>query len=360
MSNGFPRFKAAAVQASPVFLDREATVAKACRLIEEAHDNGAKLIVFPETHIPAYPFWAASVGPFWVGEKGVSSRNVFVKLFNNSVEVPSPATEALCQAARKASAYVVMGINEKEAEYGSGTLYNTLLYISDEGEIMGRHRKLIPTSFERTVWGRGGGSDLRVFETKLGKLGGLICYEHHMPLSKYAMFAKGEQVHAAVWPAQSGLNQIIDAACRQYAFEGQAFVVVACGYMNETLVPDDFELKAQTQWNANGGSAIIGPQGNYLAGPLYDKEGILYADIDLELVVQAKWMVDTVGHYARPDVAKLLLNEEQLAPVKSARGGKVSYSEIRDALKEIRDKAGETTTEETMAAIEALLRRTEP
>lgn len=351
-----PKFKAAAVQAAPVFLDREATVEKACRLIEEARDNGAEYMVFPETFIPAYPYWASSVAPSWQGERGESTRNVFVQLFNNSVEVPSPATEALCRAARKARSFLVVGINEREAGFGHGTLYNTLLYIDDGGEIMGTHRKLIPTSFERLVWGRGDGSGLRVFPTRIGRLGGLICFEHHMSLSKYAMYSKGEQIHAAVWPAQSSLNPIIDAACRQYAYEGQTFVVVACGVINPELVPDTFELKSQTRWNSNGGSAIISPQGAYLGGPLYEKEGIVYADIDLELVTRAKCMVDTVGHYARPDVARLMLNEEYMAPAcgGAPAGGRVA--DARDALRELRGRLGRASEEEVRTALDAAIR----
>lgn len=345
MGDEFPKFKAAAVQAAPVFLDREATVEKGCRLIEEAAGNGAQLIVFPETWIPTYPYWRQ--------EPDITLSEVFLQLFKNSVEIPSPATESLCQAARRAGAYVVMGLNERDPEY-KGSLYNTLLFIDREGHIMGRHRKLVPTLLERMVWGRGDGSDLRVFDTDIGRLGGLICFEHHMPLSKYALFAKGEQVHAAVWPAQTFINRVIDAACRQYAYEGQTFVIVACGYITKDMVPDSFPFKERTSWAVNGGSAIISPLGEYLAGPVYDEETILYADIDLDMVVRAKRWVDVVGHYARPDVATLLLNEERQEPMRSLGGEDATYRQLLQEIKALRAKVGLIPYQELKAALQDL------
>lgn len=306
MADEFPQFTAAAVQAAPVYLDREATIDKACRLIEEAAAKGAKLIVFPETWVPGYPFWV-------FGAQVVSSAG-FVRLFKNAVEIPSPATDSLCRAAAAAGAFLVIGVNERDAR-AKGSLYNTLLYISDEGEVMGAHRKLMPTHAERTVWGMGDGSGLHVFHTPLGRLGGLICWEHEMPLVRYAMFGAGEQVHASVWPAFSFQNHHIDFGCRQYAFEGACFVVVACGYLTETLVPEDLGMRGQAIFDANGGSGIIGPDGEYLAGPLYGKEDILYADIDLERTAAQKHLLDVAGHYSRPDVVQLLFNNKSRQPV---------------------------------------------
>ena len=306
MAEEFPRFTAAAVQAAPVYLDREATIEKACRLIEEAAAKGARLIVFPETWVPGYPFW--------VFGSLVVSGTLFTRLFKNAVEIPSPATDALCRAAARAGAYVVIGINERDARF-KGSLYNTLLYIDDEGQILGAHRKVMPTHAERTVWGMGDGSGLHVFDTSVGRLGGLICWEHEMPLVRYAMYSRGEQVHAAVWPAFSTQNHHIDFGCRQYAFEGGCFVVVACGYLTEALVPEELGIRGQAILDANGGSGIIGPDGEYLAGPLYGKEGILYADVDLEQIVAQKHFLDITGHYSRPDVAQLLLHQEARPPV---------------------------------------------
>jgi aliphatic nitrilase len=306
MSDEYPKFTAAAVQAAPVFLDREATVDKACTLIAEAASQGAKLIVFPETWVPAYPFWIATPQIF--------TPAAFVELFKNSVEVPSDATDALCTAAAKAGSYVVIGINERDSE-SKGTLYNSLLYIDDAGKILGVHRKLMPTFTERTIWGWGDGSGLHVFETPLGRLGGLICWEHEMTLVKYAFYAKGEQVHASVWPAWTMQKNSIDFGCRQYAFEGGCFAVVSCGILLDDTLPQQFRSPLI---QAAGGSGIIGPNGEYLRGPVYDKEEIVYADLDLEATIRVKHMRDVVGHYARPDVTQLLLHEQPQRPVISS------------------------------------------
>jgi len=308
MGDDFPKFTTAVVQAAPIFLDRDATIDKACRLIQEAGERGARLIVFPETWVPGYPFWLTSALPLQ------EPLRLFTRLFKNSVEVPSPATEALGRAAARAGAYVAIGINERDAQ-SKGSLYNTLLYIDDHGRLLGKHRKLMPSYGERTVWGWGDGSGLQVFETPLGRLGGLICWEHEMPLVRYAMYSKGEQVHCSVWPAYSFQNDHIGFGCRQYAFEGGCFVLVSCGLWNAETIPADLGLQGRPLLDANGGSAIIAPGGNYLAGPLYNKEDILYAEIDLEQIVPHKQLLDVVGHYARPDVVQLLLHDEARPPV---------------------------------------------
>ncbi|MBM3732085.1 MAG: carbon-nitrogen hydrolase family protein [Acidimicrobiia bacterium] len=300
----------AAIQAAPVFLDRDATVEKACRLIGEAAERGARIMVFPETFIPGYPFWPRDNS----GPARVPILKAFVRYFRNSVAIPSPQTDAMCAAAKRANAYVVMGLSELDSEYG-GSLYNTMLFIGPDGRILGKHRKLVPTYGERCIWGMGDGSTMQVFPTEYGKLGGLVCYEHHMVLTRYALMAMGERIHAAVWPAHRYLKNIVDAACRQYAFEGQVFVITASSYMNADMVPDWFELKDASYWDAAGGSGIIGPLGNYLAGPTYDKEEILVAELDFEQIIQAKSIVDSVGHYSRWDVLSLNLNTTKYAPI---------------------------------------------
>ncbi len=296
MGDELPKFTAAAVQAAPVFLDRDATIEKACDLIAEAAAGGAKLIVLPETWVPGYPFWHTSPTVF--------SSRTFAEYWKNSVEVPSPASDRLGAAAGAADAYVVIGVSERDT-VGRGTLYNTLLYYAPSGELIHRHRKLMPTFTERTVWGMGDGSDLDVLETPLGRLGGLICWEHEMTLAKYALYAQGEQVHCSTWPAYSSQTDHIAFGTRQYAFEGACFVVSSCGVVTPGSLPgalggDGIE--------ANGGSAIIGPDGNYLAGPIYDREEILYAEIDLEAAIREKHSRDVAGHYSRPDVLQLLVH----------------------------------------------------
>ncbi len=307
MGDKYPRFKAAAVMASPVFLDREATTEKACRLIAEAAGQGARLIVFPEAFVPGYPYWIWLMTP----TRGAPH---FVNLYKNSVELGSPATKRLGQAARAANAHVVIGINERDG----GTLYNTLLYLDNHGEIIGRHRKLQPTHVERTIWGRGDGSDLRVFDTELGKLSGLICWEHTMDLARYALTVMGEQIHVAAWPGASALthnphagffNAVTDAAARHHALAGQTFVI----NVQSPIAADTVEqlgLKDQPDMIRCGGgwSAIIGPDGQILSGPLTDKEGTLYAEIDLERIILVKYACDSAGHYARPDVLRLSLD----------------------------------------------------
>ncbi len=334
MGDALPKFTAAAVQAAPVFLDREATVEKACELIVEAGNAGADLIVFPETWIPGYPFWTSSATVF--------SGDVFAQLWKNSVEIPSSATNRLAQAAQRASAYVVMGINERDT-VSRGTLYNTQLYLSPEGEIIHRHRKLMPTFTERTVWGMGDGSDLQVLETPLGRIGGLICWEHEMTLAKFALYAQGEQVHCATWPAYSSQNAHIDFGMRQYAFEGACFAVSSCGVVTPGSLPSEL---GGDRVKANGGSAIIGPNGEYLAGPIYDKEETIYAEIDLEAALREKHSRDIAGHYARPDVLQLIVNAEPkpVATFTTAADGELleaaTAEEVVDRLQTVRDYLG--------------------
>jgi nitrilase len=228
-------FVVAAVQASPVYLDRDATVAKGVRLIEEAADNGAKLVAFPETWIPGYPAWIFGAAE-WDEPR---SKRVFARLQRNAVQVPSAATEALCAAARRTGAHLVVGIHEQDSDFSLGTIYNSLLFISDRGEILGVHRKLMPTHAERILWGQGDGSTLHVVDTPLGRLGGLICWEHWMPLARFAMHAKGEQIHVAAWPEVPDIHHL---ASRHYAFEGRCYVVCVGSYMTSADLPEDFEL----------------------------------------------------------------------------------------------------------------------
>ena len=324
MTVPFTKYKAAVVQATPVFLNKDGSVEKTCKLIEEAGGNGARLIVFPETFIPTYPYWIRDL------LDREPCYEVFVQYFHNSITVPGKEAEKLAESAKKAGAWVVVGISEKEG----GTLYNSNLFISDKGEVLGTHRKVLPTFTERAVWGWGDGSTLHVFNTEIGKLGSLVCYEHHMPLIKFAMYSKGEQVHAACWPGLTISTHVAEAASRQYAFEGQTFVLSSAGILAEETVPNDFILKDQIR-KANGGSAIIDPFGLFLAGPIYDREEILYAEIDLDRIIKAKYVVDSVGHYCRPDITRLLLNEEKLNAVLSNLNKETGLPEANIALDQV-------------------------
>jgi len=310
MSDAYSKFKVAAVMAAPVFLDREKTVEKACRLIKEARNLGAELAVFPEAYIPAYPYWIWLGTPAWGGP-------FFSRLFKNAVEIPSPATEAIGAAAAEANMYVAMGVNERE----KGTLYNTIIYFDRVGRIIGKHRKLQPTHAERTVWGRGDGSDLVVCDTDLCKMGGLICWEHTMDLVRYAMIALGEQIHAAIWPPASAFvstphapffNEMVEAMSRNHAICGQIFVINVSSIMDDDAV-EKLGMKGRPDMIREGGgwSAVVNPHGQIIAGPATEKETILIADIDLEEIVNAKGFCDSVGHYARPDVVHIVVNREK-------------------------------------------------
>ncbi len=292
------KFTAAAVQAAPVFLNKVETIGKIASLIEEAAGNGASLIVFPEAMIPCYPYWPKDIG---TGEGRKLVLDAYTELYKNSVEIPGADTDKLCEAAKKAGAYVVLGVNERDG----GTLYNTILYIDKQGAVLGKHRKLMSIDSEKCIWGNGGAEDLRVFDTEVGKVGGFFCYEHHMTLAKYAMFMKGEQIHAGLWAGHGFVKPTMDFASREYAFEGQVFVIASSGHITEDMIPDSFPLKKHTMWDYPGGSGIISPRGEYLAGPVYGREDIVYADIDMDMIIRSKAVIDGVGHFSRPDILTL-------------------------------------------------------
>jgi nitrilase len=299
-------FRVAAVQATPVYLDREATVDKACKLIAEAGIAGAALVVFPESFVPAYPDWVWAVPP---GQTGLLDQ-MYTRLLDNAVDIPGPATEKLGRAAKRANAHVVMGVTERATDGSGGSLYNTLVYIDSRGEIMGKHRKLVPTGAERLVWAQGDGSTLAAYDTPFGKLGGLICWENYMPLARYAMYAWGTQIYVApTWDrGEPWLSTL-----RHIAKEGRAFVIGCC----MTLRRRDIEknaadvmpfYKGLRDWINGGDSAIVDPEGQFVAGPLSREEGILYADVDRARLRGPKWMLDVAGHYARPDVFELTVH----------------------------------------------------
>jgi nitrilase len=301
-------FKVAAVQATPVFLDREATIDKACELIATAGSEGARLIVFPEAFIPSYPEWVWGIPP---GEQGLLNE-LYAELLSNAVTIPDAATDRLCRAAKLANAYVVMGMSERNVEASGASLYNTMLYIDAQGEILGKHRKLVPTGGERLVWAQGDGSTLEVYDTPLGKLGGLICWENYMPLARYTMYAWGTQIYiAATWDhGQPWLSTI-----RHIAKEGRVYVIGCCIVMRKDDIPDRYPMKHKyytemDEWINVGDSAIVSPEGHFIAGPVRKQEEILYAEVDPRMIQGPKWMLDVAGHYARPDVFELTVHTD--------------------------------------------------
>ncbi|MBT8368697.1 MAG: carbon-nitrogen hydrolase family protein [Deltaproteobacteria bacterium] len=309
MSEQNKHLKVAVVQAAPVLFDREATVEKTCGLIEQAAAQDAQFVLFPEAFIPAYPRGLA-FGTV-VGSRSPVGRRVWQRYWENTVEVPGPTTQKLAAAAKKARIYLAIGIIERDMQRSTGTLYCTLLYFGPDGRLLGKHQKLKPTAGERLIWGEGDGSTLTVIETDIGKIGGLICWENYMPLARMAMYNKGVDIYLA---PTADARDTWQATLRHIACEGRCFVLGCNQYMTKDMYPDDLkdlkELNAQPEIMCRGGSAIISPLGKVLAGPLYDREGILFADLDLGAIARSKFDFDVVGHYARPDVFQLRVNEK--------------------------------------------------
>ena len=314
MGETYSKFKAASVQASPVFLDRKATIEKACNLMMEASKNGAKLVAFPETFIPGYPYW------IWLD---VPSNNYgwFKKLFEEAVAIPSADTEALCRGAREADIYVVIGVNEKLPNQ-MGTMWNTNLIIDNRGNLLGKHRKIMPTFAEKMVWSRGDGSGLRVWETALGRLGTLACGNNTHCLYKYALIAQGEQIHVANYPAfnvpQDGdvaTWNLIRTGC--HSLEGKLFNLCSSSTLNNEMVDmlcGKSETKRKWMASCRSYSSITNPLGNTLV-EITDEDGIIYADIDISEMITAKQFHDIIGHYTRLDVVSLNLCQDEDQPI---------------------------------------------
>jgi len=296
-------FRIAAVQASSVFLDLEASLEKACGLIREAADGGARLVVFPEAFLPGYPIWVW----FIPGGHTHPLRELYTELHANSVSIPGPATEVLGAVAAECDITVAVGVNERNSESSDSTLFNTLLYIGSDGSVLGQHRKLVPTTAEKLVWGRGDGSDLAVYELPFARLGGLICWENYMPLARYALSAWGAQLHAApTWDrGEPWLSTM-----RHVAKEGRVFVLGSCQAFHLDDIPDRYAFKekylgAMEGWLNPGGTVIVNPDGKVVAGPADQEETILYADVRPDQLVGPRWQIDVAGNYARPDVFEL-------------------------------------------------------
>ena len=298
--------KVAAAQAAPVFLNKEKTVKKVCKLIQKAGSNGAKLVVFPEAFIPGYPDWV------WVVPNSESKilNELYSELVQNAISNPDKWTNKLCDAAKSAKINVVIGINERNNESSNSSLFNTLLFIDDKGKIIGKHRKLIPTGGERLVWAQGDGNTLNVFNTSIGKVGGLICWENYMPLARQAMYYGGAQILAA--PTWDKSEKWL-LSLRHITREGGMYVIGSCMCIKMKDIPDRYEFKKLypdgREWINTGNSCIIDPNGEFVAGPSEMKEEIIYAKIDLDEIIKSKRMFDVAGHYARPDVFEFKVNK---------------------------------------------------
>lgn len=317
-----PTFKAATVQAAPVFLDTHATVDKACQLIAEAAANGARLVAFPEVFVSAYPYWNWVMNP-------IEGSPWFARLAASAIEIPGPEIRKIAQAAARHRIHVVIGVNERSPQ-GIGTLYNTLVTIGEDGRLLGRHRKLVPTWAEKLTWAPGDASALRVHDTPIGKLGALACGENTNTLARYALLAQGELVHVAsyislpVAPKDYDMAEAIRLRAAAHSFEGKLFTIVSCSTVSQEIVeamsashPQARELLARPN---SAFSGFIGPDGRVIGTPLIDVEGIAYAEIDLGKCVQPRQMHDITGHYNRFDIFELSVNRRSQAAARFIDG----------------------------------------
>lgn len=319
----YPRFKAAAAHVAPVFLDKAATVAKACQLIKEAARNGAQLVAFPEAYVPAFPVWSALWAP-------IHNHAFFVRLAENAMVLPGPELTALCEAARESGIFVSIGLTER-SEASVGCLWNTNLLIGEDGTVLNHHRKIVPTFYEKLIWSNGDGAGLRVSDTRIGRIGALICGENTNPLARYSLMAQGEQVHISsyppVWPTRDPRddgNYDLESAIRiragAHAFEAKVFNIVASGFMDENmraqLLDVDRSVAAALELTPRGISVVIGPAGEPVSEILQKTEGILYQDIDINQCVEPKQFHDVVGYYNRFDIFELKVNRARLTPIR--------------------------------------------
>jgi len=318
-----PKFKAAAVQASPVFLNVDATVDKACSIIAEASGNGASLVAFPEVFVAGYPYWNWIMTP-------VQGSKWYEKLYINSITVPGPEVNRICQAAKENNCHVVIGVNERGQSFGE--LYNTNLIIDNKGDLVGKHRKLVPTWAEKLTWTGGDGSSLKVYNTEIGPIGTLACGENTNTLARFTLLTQGELIHIAnyislpVAPPDYNMAEAIKIRAAAHSFEGKLFTIVSCSTITKEIIDimkEDIPNAEELLTRKNSAfSGVIGPNGAVIGEPLIDDEGIVYADIDLAKCIQPKQMHDILGHYNRFDIFDLRVNT---APRKN-----ITFSDTQD------------------------------
>ena len=319
---GYPKFKACSAHVSPVFLDARATTEKACSLIAEAARNGAKLIAFPESYLPGFPVWAGVQSP-------INNHDFFKRLAAESIQIPGPEVQLLCDAARENAIVVSIGISERSS-VSVGCLWNSNLLIGADGEILNHHRKLMPTFYEKLIWAPGDGAGLKVSETSIGKIGMLICGENTNPLARYSLIAQGEQVHISsyppVWPTRPSnqpgrydLAAAIRIRAGAHSFEGKVFNVVSSAFLDksalDSLASLDRSSREILEQSPQAVSMVIGPSGEVISDTMCESEGLLYQDIDVSQCVEPKQFHDVVGYYNRFDVFDLKVNRKRLSPI---------------------------------------------
>lgn len=304
----------AIVQTAPVFLDKARSIELAVAKIEEAAQKGAKLIVFTEAFIPGYPTWVWRLRPG--GDWGLSEE-LHERLLNNAVVMNSDDLEPMYEAAKKYQVTIVCGIEERDSELGRTTLYNTVITIGLNGELLNKHRKLMPTNPERMVWGFGDASGLKVVESPTARIGTLLCWENYMPLARYALYAQGVELYIA--PTYDSGDDWI-SSLQHIAREGGCWVIGCGNLMTGKDIPDDFPQKEMLypdadEWINPGDSVVIAPGGQIVAGPMREQEGILYCEIDVQKAAIAKRALDVTGHYSRPDIFQLTVNTQHQSPI---------------------------------------------
>lgn len=307
--------KIAIAQESPVLLNREKTIEMAIGLVEKAAAAGAELVVFPEAFISGYPSWIWRLRP---GGDWGASEELYSRLLNSAVDIDAKQLSPLCDAARKSRITVICGLNERDGKLSRATLYNTVVIIGEDGNILNRHRKLMPTNPERMVWGFGDGSGLKVVDTPFGKVGTLLCWENYMPLARYALYSQGIEVYVA--PTYDSGDDWI-GTMQHIAREGRCWVICSGVALTHSDIPSDLpEMKLlfpdTEKWINAGDSVVIAPGGNIVAGPMREEKGLLYAEIDSSCVAASKRALDVAGHYSRPDVFTLNVNIQPQSPVK--------------------------------------------
>ncbi|MCQ6560227.1 carbon-nitrogen hydrolase family protein [Paenibacillus mendelii] len=300
----------AVVQDAPILFDKQSAMDKIESMSREAAGQGAELIVFPEVFLPGYPR-GLSFGAR-VGSRTVDGRRDWERYWESSIAIPGAETRIFGELARELGVYLVIGVVERDQDFSTGTLFNSMVYIGPDGELLGKHRKLVPTGSERLLWGQGDGSTLTVIDTPFGRIGGLICWENYMPLARTAMYAQGIDIYLA---PTADARDTWQSTIRHIACEGRCYVISCNQFATKASYPTDLACYEDIQDDADtlsrGGSAIVGPLGDYIVEPLYEQEGILISTLDLSLITQSRFDFDAVGHYSRPDVFQLIVNDSK-------------------------------------------------